>query len=45
MKKLSEDDVKSVWLLAECWGDVQAHFTFRMKEKVEKELKNRGMIG
>ena len=45
VKKLSEDDVTSVRLLAICWGDVQAHFTFGMKEQVEKELRNRGMIG
>ena len=44
VKKLSEDDVTSVRLLAECWRDVQAHFTVGMKTMVEKELRNRGMI-
>ena len=44
VKKLSEDDVTSVSLLAECWGDVQSHFSFGMKKMVEKELRNRGMI-
>ena len=44
MKKLSKDDVTSVWLLATCWKDVHAHFTRGMKKMVEKELRNRGMI-
>ena len=44
VKKLSEEDVTSVGLLAKCWGDVQAHFTVGMKKVVEKELRNRGMI-
>ena len=44
VKKLSKDDVTSVRLLATCWRDVQAHFTFGMKKVVEKELRNRGMI-
>ena len=44
VKKLSEDDVTSVRLLAECWTDVQAHFSFGMKKMVEKEVRNRGMI-
>ena len=44
VKKLSKDDVTSVRLLAICWGDVQAHFSFGMRKMVEKELRNRGMI-
>ena len=44
VKKLSENDVTSVRLLAMCWRDVQAHFSLGMKKMVEKELRNRGMI-
>ena len=44
VNKVSKDDVTSVRLLAKCWRDVQAHFTFGMKKMVEKQLRNRGMI-
>ena len=44
VKKLFKDDVTSVRLLAICWRDVQAHFTFGMRKMVDKELRNRGMI-
>ena len=44
VNKLSKDDVTSVRLLAPCWRDVQAYFSFGMRKMVEKELRNRGMI-